>query len=593
MKTSHYTLLISHIILLLLLFDSCEEAKLPPMESAQLKINVEWTDFSFHFSAEVSKSDNITIEEQGFVFTYPKYYSDDYWSSNETKSETFVISKNMPFEYAVKEEWPSQMQCRIYAYIKTNYGNFRSEEQNIFTGAQETPIITSILHVPDEENKQLWTSPGGTVYIEGRGFSKTLYRNKIWVSDGENTMTLYPEEASPSKIKARYYSGGWPKIGKCPIFLQVGNVDCPSQMSFEISGTTLVSTEPSSFYYGDEITLHLKNFQATDNFQLQMLSSEGWNDQFKIVSMAENKIRLRIYPHKTQDVKIRLYDKNHRYGPDLPISINNPWVVINHLEMPYIDAHCIYKGKGYIYSVSEKSLICYNPVTNQWSSYQFEIPSIASLDRVFLLGMNNYIYMLVRMQPLWVQEEWTTRYRQLFYRFNLATYHWEQLKNNDLDDLQFMNVNYIAWDQKTAYLHNDDDCFLRIYHSETDSWEKSSQSSIYKNINMIGRYGEYIYFSKNPWTEENNKIYRFKSGNIEHFELVFDGKDLLWNNIQDPVMHKNYIYFQNVYGVFRVNLSAPISTLESLAGPLENGMIIPSDRGIFFYDKTAIYKYSK
>ena len=59
MKTSHYTLLISHIILLLLLFDSCEEAKLPPMESAQLKINVEWTDFSFHFSAEVSKSDNI------------------------------------------------------------------------------------------------------------------------------------------------------------------------------------------------------------------------------------------------------------------------------------------------------------------------------------------------------------------------------------------------------------------------------------------------------------------------------------------------------------------------------------------------------
>lgn len=596
MKTNHFMyIFLLGMSCVLFFFCSCEDAELALTNSAKVNMQVEWKDYSFHFSANISKPNNVEIKEQGFVFTYPQYYYDDYWSSWETISETFTIVNNTPFEYTVKEGWPAQMECSVYAYVKTNYGNYRSNLQVILTGAQEVPLITSVLQIPADEDVAWWDI-GGTIYLEGSGFSKIPRRNKIWVDDGKETMWLEVVASSPTKIEATYIKGNWNKIGKFPMYLQVGNVKSLSEAYFEMNGTKLISVDPATFRYGDEVTLHLSDFHADENFHISLLGgSMDSSDPFKIISVADNEIKMRMYPQRDESVSVCFYDKNDKYGPEVPITLLNPWHQVANLDwkMDFSEHSnfCSYRNKGYVLDWDKRMLRCYNATTGYWSNYPLEIADDNRYSDSFqLFGVGDYIYMTHFYQKTLGVGIVNT---QELYRFHLMTYTWEKLNNianSLLSPGDFIRGAFTVWDENTVYIHPHGD-FLFTYHVDTDTWEKKKVSQPYY-IHLAGRYGDYLYYT------DQRSFYRIKPEEPDKEEKILDG-DCFISNVRNAVIHDKYMYFQQEYGMFRVDLSASPAKLESLGGLFKDeseyfaarGVYFSLDTGVYYLNSGKMYKY--
>ena len=127
MKTNYFLcIFILRISCVLFFFCSCEDAELALTNSAKVSIQAEWKDYSFHFSANVKSSGNLKTEERGFVKVIPAHNED--MESCPEQTETLIIPLTGDFSYQTeKDNLMSGLECWVYAYVKTNYGNFRSE----------------------------------------------------------------------------------------------------------------------------------------------------------------------------------------------------------------------------------------------------------------------------------------------------------------------------------------------------------------------------------------------------------------------------------------------------------------------------------
>lgn len=586
------------IIFLSFLLSSCQEAELPLVNAAKVKVYAEWKDYSFHFSAEVQKAENVKVEEQGFVFVSPQFDNYDSWNDYNKTEEILIVSNKEDFEYYWKRNCPQGLPCEVYAYVKTEYGNFRSETKYIEAGIQATPVITSVRHVVSQSED--WWNPGGTVYIEGANFSDIAYRNHLWVTDetGEQReMALEVVKSSATHIEATYPRGDWKKIGKFPLHLQVGTVDCLSEAYFEVEGTTLVSVEPSEFRYGDEVTLHLERFQASDEFHVNLMrGSVDSSPLFKIISVADNEIKIRVYPQRTEGVSIYVYDKDYNYSPGIPVTIINPWKQIDSYDWQQsfyeYNEYCSYRGKGYVFDEKKHNLKCYDTATRQWTDYPFECEDFNFSYIRQLFGAGNYIYMSVssyKTDP----DTCELKHWQELYRFNLNTHSWEQLNDvaDHIDNLIYSN--YVLWDESTVYCHSYTDKYLRVYHLDSDTWEDTNVEMPFSEL--IGEYDGYLYY-----TTDRRDLYRINPQLPNQNEKVFDGNCFI-DNIRGATMQGKYIYFQQSYGMFRIDVSIQPLKLEALGGSFStsewnnthDGMFFLLDDGVYYLNVGRMYKYSE
>jgi hypothetical protein len=60
-------LVLYYIIFLTFTFQSCQEAQLPIANYAKIDLSVDWMNYGFMLSANVEKSNDISIIEKGFV----------------------------------------------------------------------------------------------------------------------------------------------------------------------------------------------------------------------------------------------------------------------------------------------------------------------------------------------------------------------------------------------------------------------------------------------------------------------------------------------------------------------------------------------
>lgn len=583
------------IALLLVFFSSCQEAQLPPINMADVVLYAAWEDYSFHFSADVQKTGSIKIEEQGFVFESPQLDNfGRYWDDRIINRDTFFVSNDRPLEYILKRNYPPGMPCRVFAYVKTNYSNYRSESKDIQVTDQEPPVITSVSYGPEEADSEM-----GTIYIEGTGFSDIPLRNNLWVMAGEGNLKDYlwfnVVKASSTRIEATYSMRYWKRIGKFPLHLQVGEMICNSEAYFEMKGTLLVSIEPSAFRYGEEVTFHLENYRAGENFKIGLFKGSYLDSEsYKITSIADNKIKMRIYPIWNENVSVRFYDKDSKYGPNVPITILNPWQQISsHNWQQAFDeykTYCSYKGKGYVFDTKKSSLRCYNTITHQWEEYPFMRDGLEYAERCELFGANDYVYLLVncRETDSDIRQE---GHRQELHRFNINSHHWERLNDAATNQEDFLDATYAYCDEHKVYLHSDGDTFLRVYHIDTDNWEKTDIEVPY-DTNLVGIYDGHLYY-----TSRNLDIYRMKLGTFNDVEKVLDG-DCLFDNIRGATLKDNYIYFQQKYGMFRVDVSVQSAQIESLGGcfisdwwDAYDGTFFLLDDGTYYLKVNEMYKY--
>ncbi len=164
MKRTIYFYNIGIISLLIVLTSACKE-ELPTLYNANLTIKTSWIEHSFHLSADIEKSSNLKILEQGFIVDLPKYTNNEWYDyGSEMERRTIIIKNDELFETTLTDQWEKDLRCYAYAYIKTNAGKFRSERIEMTTGVPPIPEIHYITNIPSRDGIY---KGGGTLIIDG------------------------------------------------------------------------------------------------------------------------------------------------------------------------------------------------------------------------------------------------------------------------------------------------------------------------------------------------------------------------------------------------------------------------------------------
>ncbi|WP_294605709.1 IPT/TIG domain-containing protein [uncultured Bacteroides sp.] len=564
MKTNHFIVSFFLWISCALLFVcSCGDAELALFDAAKVKIKAEWKDYSFHFSADVESSGNLKIEERGFVQVIPAHYED--MGSCPEQTETLIIPLTGDFSYQTeKDNLMNGLECRVYAYVKTNFGNFRSEMAVLKIPNQSQPQITSVHHVPLPEGPY-WG--GGTVYIDGTGFSNIKKRIVVSIKtvgdlwNPPQSIYLDVQEVSFTRIVATYPSNKWNLVGDFPLTVFVGNYENKAVGTFKVEGVILENISPSVLRYGEKAMIQMSGFSPDNDFQLATYAP----GDYKIVSTSEQGVELQVFPNhydsnSDREYQLFYYDKNtNMYSTRLSFHVPaSKWVERNSFEMLSPNAgqyNCFYQGKGYFYDTDNffnsdnNKLKVYDLETFSWEYYPLmdNEHNYGTNEYANLFAHEGYIYLSIKRRR-YNEETGTVLSWQCFYRFNVNTHQWEQLKNIADNAEDCMNIDAVWFDGQQLYMHSDKP-FLWKYNPTTDSWQKTT---IHFPADFIfaGEHNSYIYYQT-----EDTHIYRFKKEQPEKVEY--------FGTLELPVSKEaavcgNYIYYRHKIGVFRIPLSQPI-----------------------------------
>lgn len=569
MKTNYFLcIFILRISCVLFFFCSCEDAELALTNSAKVSIQAEWKDYSFHFSANVKSSGNLKTEERGFVKVIPAHNED--MESCPEQTETLIIPLTGDFSYQTeKDNLMSGLECWVYAYVKTNYGNFRSEITVLKTPNQSQPQITSVRHVPSPEGPSLG---GGTVYIDGTGFSNIKRRIAVSIKtvgglwNPPQSIFLDIQEASFTRIVATYPSHEWNLVGDFPLTVFVGNYENKAVDTFKVEGVLLKSISPCVLRYGEKAMVQMSGFSPNSDFQLAAYES----GDYKIVSTTEQGVELQVFPDyydPTNDRECQLfyYDKNtNMYSTRLSFHVPaSKWLERNAFKMLSPNAkqyNCFYQGKGYFYDTdnffdsNNNKLKVYDLETFSWEYYPLmdNDHNYGINEYADLFAHEGYIYLSIKRRR---NKEGTNTVLswQCLYRFNVNTHRWEQLKNIADNAEDCMNIDAVWFDGQQLYVHSDKP-FLWEYNPTTDSWQKTN-IHFPADFMYTGEHNGYIYYQT-----EDKHIYRFKKEQPEKVEY--------FGTLELPVSKEaavcgDYIYYRYEKGVFRIPLS------QSVGGMLE------------------------
>lgn len=598
-----YIITIAQIILLLLLFSSCQEAELPQINTAKVKVFSEWKDYSFHFSAEIQKPENVKVQEQGFVLFIPEYSDGMYWY--DERKETIVLPDAATFEYYTKKEnLKAGLEYKVYAYVKTNFGNFRSEEQVIRTPQQQPPHITSIRHIPGAGGPY---KGGGKIYIEGTGFTNDAKRvgAKV-INDGDRdfffweTYPLQVEEVSLTHLILSYPIEEWRRIGKFALTIRIGDIYERFEDAFIVEGAKVESIEPSEVKYGEMMRLKLSGFSKEQEFSFAVWVP-GYNNErsYQVYSVTDNEISLRMFPITNVGTW------NFRYLDDQAFLMTNSynvqeaktsWQLLETIEETNWRSYqynCAYKEKLYVYSSEKEVLLCYNPQTGIWERYPLDY-SNGYCERVDLFGIDEYIYGAFQM--IYRDQENRSIYKQHWGRFNINSKKWEYLKDIAEDESGFIPIDYMYKEKELIYVYSEAESILYEYNPHSDYWRRSL--TLQDEMTMIGEYHNYIYCR----TKNGDALYRFPIVDPQKMEFV---RTLELNMVGEAFIKNDYLYYRFQCGIFSICLSRQDYPLEAMGGLdltyYNYGAIFSSFEDLYYMASThdtwgtnvRIYRYLK
>lgn len=560
-----------------MLFLTCQKAELPTIGRALLTIQAEATKNQISMSAEIESSGDLEIYERGFIYNYP-IYKDGHWRREEAK---YIVEKQKSFEKHLNDiDYQKGMYCEIYAYISTNYGIFKSETKRIDIDDRPEPIITSIIQDPISK----------TMVIKGTGFSSHKDWIQLWIMDQDKKYNFNIIKSSFTEIEVDYnylylqdYNYLYLKhIGKYKIYLKVDNIECSSEAYFEIKGSYLERIEPNRFKLGEEISLFIKDFKATDNFTIDV---GGYGDA-KVTSIHNNIIKVRIST-TSDELKLRLYDKDGYYS-ELPVSIYEPWEQTDCLDYKKEVIGC-HHGILYLFSKEEFTLYAYNPTTKEMKPY--DLKSIVKETDVYAInyfGTDNYIYLILQYH-IWNYQQGKSEYKQNVFRLHLSNSTWEQLSDVHNQPNSKLIINPIfVFDKQTAYASYSQiqNIGFYKYNLDTDCWEDTNITyDTYYVPELIGTYNNDVFYKK------DYNIYRVNTINPQNTESIFESL-FNWSSLPIFSLQNKYLYFKDGNGLFRLDVSSTPIKCEALGGRDFTGTFIPTKSGLYFCWDNKIYRYT-
>jgi len=545
------------IISLFIILSACKE-ELP--HSAYLTIESNWIDHSFHLSADIKKSSELKILEQGFIVDLPKYTNNKWYDyGSEMERHTIIIKNDKLFETTLKGQWEKGLRCHAYAYIKTNIGNFRSEGIDMITGIPPTPEIHSITNIPSKDGIY---KGGGILIIDGMNFPQpnliNIYIQKQY--DPNEYCKIKNIQVTPTQIKAHYSSGNWNTVGEYNIKIHMGDHTFFPKEKIEVNGIKILSINPENPKHYQNATLQLENFHANEYYNIFAFQN------IEVIEAKDNYLTIKIPGKPIKEFELRISNKYDIYSKPFTIKIAPSWenIRINGIQLGdvfrwdiFSNYACYYKGKTYLIDLDAQKLISFAPQTETWE--EFPLPDIPN--REFpsthvtgfnMFGYKNYIYIFIAITRNGDRQYDYARWNYL-YRIDMNTSQWERLKDIDNSINEFTtaltnNGIVYAWTGEK----------MMEYYPETDTWVNNKLLLPHWST-IIGSLDEYIYY------HYDNIIFRINPQEDKEPEVMMP---YTWPK-NHLMMADKYIYYLNEYVCCRKIIDNPQSEIETMGAPYD------------------------
>jgi len=204
------------------------------------------------------------IIERGFVVVR-NFVWDAY--SKETTTETYPISLEGEFQMLLDTELDPELECGVYAYIKTANQNYKGEIINFKSGTSRSPVIHSV-------------TPGngyshGKLVIKGETFSKFRDRNKVYLIDANgNEVECYVNTASDTELTV--FFGGLGRLGYHKLKVKtLGAEEVVVDKAYYVDGPEIVSVTPKKAFTGEIVTIEMKNLRDEQKIAISIGGSSS------------------------------------------------------------------------------------------------------------------------------------------------------------------------------------------------------------------------------------------------------------------------------------------------------------------------------
>lgn len=556
------------ILLAMVLLVSCEET-LPKFEVTTIKVKAEWKNADLYLTTDMDLASGVEVLEQGFVLGLPVYnYS---WTDNPDwlEKRTVTVPVGTTAYTFPSEGWAEGLNCTVYAYVKTNSGNYRSWPLELKTPEPPAPKFVNVTLEPGINGP--WYG-GGTLIIEGENFYGNIGNVSVYVENYE----LEIAEGGSGRIIAKLPGFMFNHVGEYAVKVKISGHEYALTQKMVIDGIRILSVEPEHPRHGELVKM---NIQKPVPGSILEIATDIWQVKPEVLEETDEYIIFRMPEYPAEKFEFSLADQFAVWSKPFTVEVGSSWKELEldpaiwngqSLDVNTLTYHA---GKTYISNADHTALMVFDPATTAWQKVPYpDIPSGNQwFHQVKMCGWNDYLYLYVCNIRDASMEGGFMNWQYL-YRLDLNNGQWTLVGKHEDAEPIYKDVDLTATEEGVLYItengHNPDYYMTLMEYHLTDKTWKESDYDLPSGVDLIGSRGNVVYY------QAGGDFYAVNIGEGSQAELVLDMP--VW--VHYPVVSDEYLYYSIDESVIcRVRLGVPGAEEERLGVPNAEGtrLILP------------------
>ena len=568
--------------LAVVLLASCEE-KLPEFEVTTVTIGAEWKDANLHLTTGMDLASGVEVIEQGFVLELPVYIGGGHWHDypDSREKRTVKVPAGTTEYTLLSEGWEPGLKCTVYAYVKTNAGNYRSRVEELDTPEPAYPEFTGFTHTPSEDGP--WVG-GGTLVIEGKNFMAAQGALSVFVVKEPAGSQLVIQELTPDRIVASYPGGQFGQVGEYEVKVIIVGREYVLSQKMVVDGIRILSIEPEKPRHGEKVKMYLENFKPGSLRNVDVPPSTGLD----ILEEADGCITFRAPEYPAGEFTLQLQDNFMIWSKPFVMTMAAAWkeldlaqVGLESLQLntdawlsPKLQHSIFHDGKTYLLDYKTSHLLVFEgdvPRGRELPLPEMDFPGDGwNPVNAKLFAWKESLYLFASaVFPGDMEHDYA--HKQYLCRMDLQTERWELVEEIPESVLSDDNLTFAVTEDGVAYAssisHSPWQYKLMEYHITEGVWKESARS-LPAYSRLMGSRGNTLYYHD---YSGDGGIYGidFSSGEgaVKVLEAYYPNEYF--------IVAGDYLYYMNGYTFCRTRLSPPYLEEERLGTPC---------LGVYLYD---------
>ena len=536
--------------------------------------------------ASVDGTSPDVVIERGFVV------SRGFGSLNQ---ETYKISLEGEFQMLLDTELYPELECSVYAYMKTANNSYRGESLSFTSGTSRSPVVHSVTL------EESYIS--GVLIIKGEYFPKDKERSKVYqVTPDGYEFECYVRTGSDTGLEVYCYTAN--TIGDYGLIIKtLGAKDLVIDRAFRVEGPEIVSVSPQNIFPGEIITIEMKGFNKDMQIELWI-----GDERASIIEQGDNWIKCRCPDGLMDNETAKIYFYVEKPNSDtaigrlsVSVTVAKPklWTPIQtgglgSDESDVIEGNKIALIDNEAYGISGAKLLKFDKVRKLWKAIS-QLPEDIQ-ERKIIFGQGDYIYLFT--------DRFYTSENGFLYKYRISDGQWQKSPNQPPVPL-FQESDRGAWINNeyytlTSYVYNVNT--LVKYSSGTDTW------TIWGN--NIDWFSEMVIIENDVYVWRYDKLYEYDIVLLQRGDIAYELPSYAKTDIFGEVLYRNnkiylstslssndyklrYIYrIDIVNGSFK-SLGVPGSIFLGYPDFFQGyDYLLPFDERLYMRSKGVLYEYT-